>query len=114
MVLTWDTILMIIVTAIFFGSLMLFFWSVFVFPKIFEKIYNKTHGLSVSTAAEVPEKAKYRISDADENEIIAVIAAAIAEEEGSGYSSNIIVKKVRKIDAVNPVWNSTGRLESLN
>ena len=47
------------------------------------------------------------------DEILAVIAAAVAEMDTSpGY--NLIVKSIRRVPAVSPVWNTTGRIERLS
>ncbi len=48
-----------------------------------------------------------------DNEILAVIAAAIAAmETRPGY--RLVVRSMRQVAQVSPVWNTTGRLERLN
>lgn len=47
------------------------------------------------------------------NEIIAVIAAAIASMESRpGYK--LVVRSMRQVPQSSPVWNTVGRLERLN
>ena len=49
----------------------------------------------------------------ENEEIIAVIAAAIAAmETRPGY--RLVVRSMRQVPQVSPVWNAAGRLERLN
>lgn len=48
-----------------------------------------------------------------DNEILAVIAAAIAAmETRPGY--RLVVRSMRQVPQTSPAWNTTGRLERLN
>lgn len=48
-----------------------------------------------------------------DNELLAVIAAAIAAmETRPGY--RLVVRSMRQVAQASPVWNTTGRLERLN
>ncbi len=48
-----------------------------------------------------------------DNEILAVIAAAIAAmETRPGY--RLVVRSMRQVPQISPAWNKTGRLERLN
>lgn len=47
------------------------------------------------------------------NEILAVIAAAVAAmETRPGY--RLVVRSMRQVPQLSPAWNSVGRLERLN
>jgi hypothetical protein len=48
----------------------------------------------------------------DNNEIIAVIAAALSMYETQGIK--LKVKSIRRLPQLSPVWNLTGRLERLS
>lgn len=49
----------------------------------------------------------------ENDEIIAVIAAAIAAmETRPGY--RLVVRSMRRVPQVSPAWNTTGRIERLN
>mgnify|MGYP000927239865 CR=1 FL=1 len=48
-----------------------------------------------------------------ENEVLAVIAAAIAAmETRPGY--RLVVRSMRQVPQSSPIWNTAGRLERLN
>lgn len=48
-----------------------------------------------------------------DNEILAVIAAAIAAmETRPGY--RLVVRSMRQVPQISPAWNTTGRLERLS
>ncbi|NLY71138.1 MAG: OadG family protein [Clostridiales bacterium] len=46
-------------------------------------------------------------------ELIAVIMAAIAAKEGSGYTSNLIVRKINRIEGSRPAWNMAGSVDCI-
>ncbi len=97
---------------IVFFSLVLLSIVVYLYPKL---LNNKKTEVQIEQIPSVPAPAALTASDEDDaDEIIAVIAAAIEAFGGSSYTSKITVKSVRRIDAKGPVWNTTGRLESLN
>jgi len=53
------------------------------------------------------------ISKVENDELIAVIAAAIAAmETRPGY--RLVVRSMRQVPQTSPAWNTTGRIERLN
>jgi Na+-transporting methylmalonyl-CoA/oxaloacetate decarboxylase gamma subunit len=101
---------MMVGLVIVFGSLLFLSFFIFIYPKLLKKSLNERTANSIT---EVSRKVM-KESDLDEEEIIAVITAAIAAAEDTAYSSDIIVRNIRRADNSNPAWNKIGRLESLN
>lgn len=66
----------------------------------------------------VPAQAtpEQKTSGIDENELIAVMAAAIAAAGGSGRKSsyNLQVRSIRRAGSNTPVWNAVSRRENLD
>ena len=48
------------------------------------------------------------------DEIIAVIAAAIAANEAEQYVPTLYIKKINRVAGVRPVWNATGTNEAID
>jgi len=46
--------------------------------------------------------------------LIAVIMAAILAAEGSTFTNNLVIKKIRRIPGPDPIWSHAGRNESLD
>jgi hypothetical protein len=102
---------------IVFGSLFLLSLFIFLYPKLFLKNIITSANKNLLMDPSNPVKCAFKINEPNETEIVAVITAAItalSDDTEIGYSSKIVIKKIRKIDEINPVWNKTGRLESLN
>jgi glutaconyl-CoA/methylmalonyl-CoA decarboxylase subunit delta len=109
--LDWSLILTVTIAGILivFTSLVLLAICVYLYPKI---IKRKKPKVIVPKISEYKEPAV--TSDETDEELIAVITAAIAAQEGASYSSKIVVRSIRRARASSPVWNSVGRLEALN
>jgi Na+-transporting methylmalonyl-CoA/oxaloacetate decarboxylase gamma subunit len=98
---------------IVFSSLMLLSLIISFYPKILLKQKRKP----VSRSQVIFEEDETDEYETDDSEIIAVIFAAIAEEINTepnvGYLPKIVVKKIRRINDSNPIWNTAGRLEAI-
>jgi len=109
--LDWSLILTITIAGILivFTSLVLLAVCVYLYPKIIKKKASKVI---------VPDINEYQepvvTADETDEELIAVITAAIAAQEGTSYTSKLVVRSIRRAKASSPVWNSIGRLEALN
>ena len=112
----WNLILTVTLVGItiVFSSLILLAIFVYLYPKLLIKRKAK-----LSKIVDAPQENSIIenipvSSDLDEDELIAVITAAISAFGGSGYSSKIIVKNIKRVDTLKPVWNRISRLETLN
>jgi Na+-transporting methylmalonyl-CoA/oxaloacetate decarboxylase gamma subunit len=52
-------------------------------------------------------------NDLSNDELIAVISAAVASVMGSRPESKIKVRSIRRLPQVSPIWNTTGKVEQI-
>lgn len=53
------------------------------------------------------------ISEIDDNELVAVIAAAL-QAYSAESRCNLVIKSIKRTGITSPVWNKTGRMERLS
>lgn len=75
---------------------------------IMSKILNKSH-----KCEEQQEEPMIEIKLLEEEELIAVISAAIAASLKTS-TNNIVVKNIVKVEDATPIWGKIGRLEQVN
>lgn len=112
----WNLILTVTLVGvtIVFSALILLAIFVYLYPKLLMKRKEKISSTFEVTPAISLTKTTQIASDINEDELIAVITAAISAFGGSGYSSKIVVKNIKRVDTLKPVWNRISRLETLN
>ena len=99
---------------IVFTALVLLALFVYIYPKLLIKRKEKILQEVETTHPESIIESLPFSSELDEDELVAVITAAISAFGGSGYSSKIVVKNIKRVDTQKPVWNRISRLEALN
>lgn len=99
---------------IVFSALILLAIFVYLYPKLL--IIKKANILKISEATQENSIIENipTFSDLDDDELIAVISAAISAFDGSSYSSRIVVKNIKRVDTLKPIWNRISRLENLD
>lgn len=83
-----------------------------------EKILNSDRGKNPAEVAEAapaqPESPEIKEEPyLDDNELVAVIASAIAMKMKTSVA-NIVIKNIEKIDDRSPAWNRAGIIEQMN
>lgn len=54
------------------------------------------------------------VAGSQDGTLVAVIMAAIMAAEGSAFTNNLVIKKIRRIPGPDPIWSHAGRNESLD
>ncbi len=78
----------------------------------FKKNTRKKAKPVVPKAAKEPSNDFVSQVDTDENELIAVISAAVAMALGTS-AGNVVIKSYRRIGANTPAWRQAGRRDSI-
>ena len=86
--------------------------------KMFAKMDNRGKGEGLKAAEEALAKkqaapAESTVATTDQSELIAVISAAIAAFEGSGMSSNLVVRKINRVAGPALAWSSQGQMDAI-
>ena len=102
------------ITVVFLGLIALAI-IVYAYPKLINLFLNKNKK-GEKTEPETQEETVVEIAsdEEDSEELIAVLTAAIAASMGADYASKIRVSSFRRVNKKSPVWNASGRQESLN
>jgi len=53
-------------------------------------------------------------SGADDGELVAVIAAAVAAYEAEQFRQMLYIQKINRTSGIRPVWGATGTLETID
>ncbi len=75
-----------------------------------EKVFHHEDAPAASSAMPEPQPLEVQ----DDVALIAVITAAIAAFEGSAVTSNLTVRKIRRVPGPDPVWSHAGRNEAVD
>jgi len=82
-----------------------------------DKLLNKSGTKVAEVAATIPLKKappeEREESHLDDNELVAVIASAIAMKMKTSVT-NIVIKNIEKLDDRSPAWNRAGIIEQMN
>ncbi len=80
---------------------------------LFYKDPNKNKPVEVKEEAPKVQEVEIVKEDKEDEELIAVITAAIAASINTS-THNIIVKNIFRVQDTTPAWNKAGRLEQMN
>lgn len=98
--------------AVTFAVLLFLWFCIALISSILTKAENKT--VKSEKIEEVPAPVQAEIVEADEDEeLIAVIAAAVAASLDTSIH-NIVVKNIVRVNDHSPSWAKTGRIEQMN
>lgn len=80
---------------------------------LFYKDPNKNKAVEVKEEPAVAQKSESVEEEQEDEELIAVISAAIAASLNTS-THNIIVRNITRVADSSPAWNKAGRLEQMN
>lgn len=89
-------------------------WGVLEISKLF---FTKADNTKQAKEAHISPALKEEIADGnaeDDDELIAVLTAAIAASLGRTSTYNLNIKSYRRIGSTSPVWNQISRRENLS
>ena len=124
MVIPWTKVWAVVITGLVgvFLALVLLIIFVSLFGKVFSGIGNKEKNKSkpadspaVNVTKSAPAPAPAAVSAEDDNEVIAVISAAVAmmaEQDGKKYAVKSIKRTVNKRRQAGSVWGAAGQREN--
>ncbi len=98
--------------SIVFGVLLVLMIVLYLFKVIFYKDPNKAKKeVKVETPVEKPVEVMAEVTE-DEDELIAVLTAAVAASLNTS-TYNLNIKSYRRIDSARPAWNKAGLNETI-
>lgn len=100
--------------SIVFGVLVILMIMLYLFKVVFYKDPAKTAAKAPAPAEEAPavEEAVAEAPEEDEEELIAILTAAVAASLNTS-TYNLHIKSYRRIDNKRPAWNNAGLRETI-
>ncbi len=99
-----------------FAALIVLWWLTVFYSKIVRSFENKGSGKSNAQPAQAQapaQPAQSAVQSENDDELVAVIAAAIAMATGR-QPHNLVVRQIRQVVDSTPAWGQAGRVQQMN